>query len=71
MDIYVPAKRVKKIAYSYEQAQAASGLSVSTLKRNIKANELATVVVGGRTMIPRDALEHFVLRRRSRAGDAA
>ncbi len=50
-----------KITLRLAEAQAVSGLSRSTLYELIKSGRLRAVKVAGRRLIPRDALEAFLL----------
>lgn len=49
-----------KLAYSIKQACQASSLSRSTLYGHIAAGRLRVVRVGGRTVIPADALRSLL-----------
>lgn len=46
----------QKLAYSIREAVTATSLSKTTLYAKIAANELRAVRVGGRTIIPAEAL---------------
>ena len=50
-----------KITLRLDEAEAASGLSRSTLYELIKSGRLRAVKVAGRRLIPRDALEALLL----------
>ena len=54
------AVRIPKIAYNFDEATEASGLSRSTLRRLIQQGKLLSVEVGRRRLIPRAALERLV-----------
>lgn len=49
-----------KLAYSIREAVNATSLSKTTLYTMIAANELRAVRVGGRTVIPADALHALI-----------
>lgn len=49
-----------KIAYSIREAAQASSLSRSTIYNHIAAGRLATRKIGGRTIIPADALHALI-----------
>ena len=49
-----------KLAYSIREAVTATSLSKTTLYAKIAANELRAVRVGGRTVIPADALRALI-----------
>ncbi|MGF7172220.1 excisionase family DNA binding protein [Sphingobium xanthum] len=53
-------KTLNPIAYSIREAVQVSSLSRSTLYNAISAGQLKARKVGGRTLIPRDALLRFV-----------
>ncbi len=53
-----------KITLRLDEAQAASGLSRSTLCELIKSGRLRAVKVARRHLIPRDALETLLLGQR-------
>jgi excisionase family DNA binding protein len=50
-----------KITYSIKEACKASSLAKTTIYGAISANRLKAVRVGGRTLIPADALRAFLL----------
>jgi excisionase family DNA binding protein len=49
-----------KLAYSYEEAEAVTGVSRSTLKRAVKDGELACCKVGIRTLFTPQQLEKWL-----------
>jgi len=49
-----------KIGYSIREACQATSLSKSTIYNHIAANRLRAVRVGGRTIIPADALHALI-----------
>lgn len=49
-----------KIAYSIREAAQASSLSRSTIYNHIAAGRLAARKIGGRTIIPADALHALI-----------
>jgi len=48
------------LAYSLRDAAKVSGLSVSTLRRLIKGNELTAKRIGSRVLVTRDAMLAFL-----------
>jgi excisionase family DNA binding protein len=48
---------LRKIAYSFAEAEVVSNLSRSTLYREVARGRLRRVKVGKRSLIPADALE--------------
>lgn len=50
----------RKLAYSIREACAASSLSRTTIYGHISSGRLRAVRVGGRTVIPAEALEALV-----------
>jgi excisionase family DNA binding protein len=54
------SNRQAKIAYSIREAVAATSLSKTTLYAKIAANELQAIRVGGRTVIPAEALHQLI-----------
>lgn len=54
------SNEVQKLAYSLKEAARASSLSRSTLYSYIAAGRLRVVRVGGRTIIPADALQKLL-----------
>lgn len=48
----MPATREAKLAYTVQEACAATGLSRSTIYNLIRAGDLTKVRVGGRTLLP-------------------
>ncbi len=50
----------EKLAYSIRQACQVSSLSRSAIYSHIAAGRLVVVRVGGRTLIPADALRAFI-----------
>lgn len=55
--------RPPKIAYSIREAVAATSLSKTTIYAKIASNELRAVRVGGRTVIPAEALHQLIYGR--------
>ena len=58
-NVHTPEKR----AYHIKEAVAAYGWSRSTLYKMMNDGTLRTVKVGGRRLIPRDALEALIAER--------
>jgi excisionase family DNA binding protein len=52
----------ERLSYTFEQAVAATGLSRSTLERQILAGQLVARKVGRRVLITRASLESFLRR---------
>ena len=50
----------EKRAFHIKEAAMTYGLSRSTLYKQMKAGRLRTVKIGGRRLIPRDALEALI-----------
>lgn len=48
-------------------ARELGGISLPTLRRRIRAGELATVRVGRRVLIAREVLENFIARSQTRS----
>ena len=50
----------EKLAYSIKEACKASSLSRTTVYSHIAAGRLRVVRIGGRTIVPADALHKFI-----------
>lgn len=61
---------VPKIAYSIKEAVAATSLSRTTIYAKIAAKELRAVRIGGRTVIPAEALYDMIGAASPEAGAA-
>lgn len=51
---------VGRLSYTLTEAASVTGLSVSTLRRRAAEGALRLVRVGGRTLVPADALHRLV-----------
>ena len=56
-----PTEPLKKLAYSIKEAMQITGLGRTTLYSHIASGHLKVTRIGGRTIVPADALEGLVL----------